>query len=237
VLIPCIDLQGGQAVQLVQGKRRELAVADLSGLLHGFSKFPWIHLIDLDAAMGAGNNDDHNNDQNNELIRNLCRAARRKYKMKVRVGGGIRTVARAVEVVRQGANQIIIGSAAFRQGSVNAKFFRRLLQRVPRRRIVVALDTAKGRVAVHGWKKSLPLTPESVMAQLEPYCAGFLCTDVDREGTMRGANLAWFESLRRATRHPIIAAGGISTRRQIAALARLGMDAAVGMALYKRRLR
>lgn len=229
MLIPCIDLQGGQAVQLVHGKRRELAVADLDGLLHSFRKFAWIHLIDLDAAMRVG--------ENGKLIRNLCRTARRKYKMKVRVGGGIRTVSRAVEVLRQGANQIIIGSAAFRQGSVNAQFFRRLVKEVPRRRIIVALDTANGRIVIHGWKSSLPLTPESMMAQLEPYCAGFLCTDVNREGTMRGANLAWFESLRRATSHPIIAAGGISTRREIAALARLGMGAAVGMALYKRRLR
>lgn len=229
MLIPCIDLQGGQAVQLVHGKRRELAVADLDGLLHSFRKFAWIHLIDLDAAMRVG--------ENGKLIRNLCRTARRKYKMKVRVGGGIRTVSRAVEVLRQGANQIIIGSAAFRQGSVNAQFFRRLVKEVPRRRIIVALDTANGRIVIHGWKRSLPLTPESMMAQLEPYCAGFLCTDVNREGTMRGANLAWFESLRRATSHPIIAAGGISTRREIAALARLGMGAAVGMALYKRRLR
>jgi phosphoribosylformimino-5-aminoimidazole carboxamide ribotide isomerase len=229
VLIPCIDLQEGQAVQLVHGRRRELAVADLSGLLHRFRRYPWLHLIDLDAAMRVGDN--------NAAIHQLCRAARTKYKMKVRVGGGIRTLERAVEVVRQGANQIIIGSAAFEKGRVNAKFFRNLLKQVSRRRIVIALDTARGRIVVHGWKKSLPLRPQEVMAQLEPYCAGFLCTDVDREGTMTGANLEWFAALRAATRHPIIAAGGIKTRREIAALEKLGMDAAVGMALYKHRLR
>ncbi|HKS83401.1 MAG TPA: HisA/HisF-related TIM barrel protein [Candidatus Acidoferrales bacterium] len=229
MLIPCIDLQGGQAVQLVHGKRRELAVADLDGLLHSFRKFAWIHLIDLDAAMRVGDN--------GKRIRKLCDAARRNYKMKIRVGGGIRTVSRAVELVRQGANQVIIGSAAFRKGSVNAGFFRRLLQKIPRHRVIVALDATRGRVVIHGWKSSLPLTPESVMARLEPYCAGFLCTDVDREGTMRGANLGWFKSLRSVTHHPIIAAGGVSSHREIAALARLGMDAAVGMALYKRRLR
>lgn len=229
MLIPCIDLQGGQAVQLVHGRRRELAVADLAGLLHSFRKYPWLHLIDLDAAMRVG--------RNNAVLRALCRAARSKYKMKVRVGGGIRTVARAAEIVRQGADQIIIGSAAFQKGRVNAKFFRRLLRKVSRRRIIIALDTAKGRIVVHGWKKSLPLRPEDVMPQLEPYCAGFLCTDVDREGTMSGANLKWFAALRQATSHPIIAAGGIKTRREIAALEKLGMDAAVGMALYKHRLR
>ena len=75
------------------------------------------------------------------------------------------------------------------------------------------------------------------MMQLEPFCAGFLCTDVDREGTMTGPNLGWFRKLRDATSHPIIAAGGIKTRREIAALEKLGMDAAVGMAMYKNRLR
>jgi len=229
VLIPCIDLQGGEAVQLVHGSRRELAVADLAGLLRGFRKYPWLHLIDLDAAMRVGDN--------NATIRTLCRAARTTYKMKVRVGGGIRTVERALEVIRQGANQIIIGSAAFEKGSVNTRFLRALLKKVTRRHIVIALDTARGRIVVHGWKKSLPLRPEEVMPQLEPYCAGFLCTDVDREGTMTGANLEWFAALRAATRHSIIAAGGIKTRREIAALEKLGMDAAVGMALYKRRLR
>lgn len=229
MLIPCIDLQDGQAVQLVHGRKRELAVADLHSLLQSFRKFRWLHLIDLDAAMSVGDN--------NETIRTLCRLARRKYKMKVRAGGGIRTVSRAAEIIRQGANQVIIGSAAFKQASVNAAFFRRLLKKVPRNRIIVALDTAKGRVVVHGWQKSLPLEPREVMAQLEPFCVGFLCTDVDREGTMRGANLAWFRALRAATAHLIIAAGGIKTRREVSALERIGMDAAVGMALYKNRLR
>jgi phosphoribosylformimino-5-aminoimidazole carboxamide ribonucleotide (ProFAR) isomerase len=75
------------------------------------------------------------------------------------------------------------------------------------------------------------------MAQLRPFCAAFLCTDVDREGTMTGLNLEWFRKFREATDHPIIAAGGIKTRREISALEKIGMDAAVGMALYKNILR
>jgi phosphoribosylformimino-5-aminoimidazole carboxamide ribonucleotide (ProFAR) isomerase len=81
------------------------------------------------------------------------------------------------------------------------------------------------------------LRPEDVMSQLEPFCAAFLCTDVDREGTMTGANLSWFRKLRAATKHPIIAAGGIKSRREISGLEKIGMDAAVGMAVYKNRLR
>jgi phosphoribosylformimino-5-aminoimidazole carboxamide ribonucleotide (ProFAR) isomerase len=103
--------------------------------------------------------------------------------------------------------------------------------------VVVALDTEKGRIVTHGWRRELKMRAEDVMAQLEPFCAAFLCTDVDREGTMRGANLKWFRLLHGATRHPVIAAGGIKTQREITALEKLQMDAAVGMAVYKNRLR
>jgi phosphoribosylformimino-5-aminoimidazole carboxamide ribotide isomerase len=228
VLIPCIDLRGGQAVQLVHGRKCELAVADVFGLLEKFKSYPWLHLIDLDAAIGTGNN--------NTLARELCLHARKRYKLKVRVGGGIRTVARAREIAKWGAEQIIIGSAAFRDGKTNNRFLRQLTKKVAPHQIVIALDTAKGRITINGWRRKLALRSEDVMAQLEPFCAAFLCTDVDREGTMTGANLDWFRKLRAATAHPIIAAGGIKSLRDISALENIGMDAAVGMAIYKNRL-
>lgn len=228
MLIPCIDLQGGQAVQLVHGRKRELAVADVFGLLGKFKKYPWLHIIDLDAAMGKGRND--------ELARDLCQRARKQFGMKVRIGGGIRTVSRAAAVAGWGAQQVIIGSAAFRNGKVNTAFLRGLSKKIPRKQIIIALDTARGQVTTHGWRKRIALQAEEVMKQLEPFCSGFLCTDVDREGTMTGANLGWFRRLREATSYPIIAAGGIKARREIAALKKMGMDAAVGMAMYKNRL-
>ena len=229
MLIPCIDLQDGQAVQLVHGRKRELVVADVFGLLKKFADYPWLHVIDLDAAMEKG--------QNDKLVRQLCASARKDFCMKVRVGGGIRTVSRAEEIARWGASQVIVGSAAFRKGKVNAGFLRRLARKVPRKQIIIALDTARGNISIHGWRTRIALQAEKVMTQLEPFCAGFLCTDVDREGTMTGANLEWFRRLRSATPHPIIAAGGIKTRREIAALEKMGMDAAVGMAMYKNRVR
>lgn len=229
MLIPCIDLQGGQAVQLVHGRKRELAVTDVFGLLKKFKEYPWLHVIDLDAAMGKGKND--------ELVRELCKSARKDFGMKVRVGGGIRTVSRAKEIAEWGARQVIVGSAAFHKGRVNTGFLRQLTRKVNRKRIVIALDTARGQITIHGWRTPVALQAERVMTQLEPFCAGFLCTDVDREGTMTGANLEWFRKLRDVTSHPIIAAGGIKTRREIAALEKMGMDAAVGMAMYKNRLR
>jgi len=228
VLIPCIDLQRGRAVQLVHGRKRELAVTDVLGLLERFSHYEWLHIIDLDAAMRTGHN--------NALVRQLCVEARRKYKMKVRVGGGIRTVRRAESQRILGVEQIIIGSAAFRQGRPNLTFLKKLAARIGRKHILIALDTAKGRVVTHGWRTALSVEPANVFAAMEPYCGGFLCTDVDREGTMRGVNLKWFCSLRAATKLPIVAAGGISTAGEIRALEKIGMDAAVGMALYKNRV-
>lgn len=216
-------------MQLVHGRQRELAVADVFGQLEQFKEYPWLHIIDLDAAMGKGKND--------ELVRALCKAARKRYGMRVRVGGGIRSVARARTVARWGANQVVIGSAAFRAGQPDIGFLRRLNRKVARRKIIIAMDTAKGCITIHGWRKRIALQAEEGMKALEPYCAGFLCTDVDREGTMSGANLKWFRALREATTHPIIAAGGIKTRREVAALEKWGMDAAVGMALYKKKLR
>jgi phosphoribosylformimino-5-aminoimidazole carboxamide ribotide isomerase len=229
VLIPCIDLQNGMAVQLVHGRDRELAISDVLAVLEKFKDYEWLHIIDLDAAMGKTSNA--------KLAQKLCFTARTSYGMKVRLGGGIRTVARAVKVAAWKPEQIIIGSAVFRDGKVNLPFLERLVKQIDTARIVIALDTAKGRITTQGWRRTLKFRAEDVMAQLQPYCAAFLCTDVDREGTMGGANLKWFRSLRNATEHPVIAAGGIKTGREVSALGKIGMDAAVGMAMYKNILR
>ncbi len=228
MMIPCIDLQDGRAVQLVHGRERKLAVDDVFGLLDRFGRHPLIHVIDLDAAMRKGSNA--------KLVRELCAAAK-KRKMRVRVGGGIRTVAQAARIASWGPEKIIVGSAAFKGGRVNAAFLKRLAQKIGRRRIIVALDTEGGKILVRGWQDKLRLSPGEVIPELEKYASEFLCTYVDAEGTMRGTNLEWFRTLRRATRRPITAAGGIRSREEIRALARIKMDAAVGMALYTGKLK
>jgi phosphoribosylformimino-5-aminoimidazole carboxamide ribotide isomerase len=227
MMIPCIDLQDGRAVQLVHGRERKLAVDDVFGLLDRFGKHPLIHVIDLDAAMRRGSN--------GRLVRGLCAAAK-KRKMRVRVGGGIRTVAQAARIAGWGAEKIIVGSAAFKDGRVNGKFLKGLAAEIGRRRVIVALDTEDGKILVRGWQDKLRLRPEEVIPELEKYASEFLCTYVDAEGTMRGTNLKWFRSLRRATRRPITAAGGIRSQAEISALARINMNAAVGMALYTGKL-
>jgi phosphoribosylformimino-5-aminoimidazole carboxamide ribotide isomerase len=224
MIIPCIDLQGGKAVQLVRGRRLELTVDDILGLLDRFRGYPILHVIDLDAAMRKGTNA--------RWIKLLCKQA----SAKIRVGGGIRTAVRAKKILSWGAEKIIVGSAAFDEGKVAAKFLKRLADRVGKKNVIIALDTQGGKIVVHGWKRSLAVAPEDVIPQLGPFCSGFLCTYVDNEGTMRGTNLTWFRSLRRVTRLPITAAGGIRSMREVRALERIGMHAAVGMAIYKGRL-
>lgn len=224
MIIPCIDLQDGKAVQLVRGRRRLLEVEDVLGLLDRFRGYPLLHVIDLDAALGRG--------RNTRLVRALCR----KAEVRVHVGGGIRSVARAEQILRWGAEKVIVGSAAFRRGEIDHAFLRRLAARVGRRRVMLALDTERGRIVVRGWRLKLRLRAEDVMPELEQHCSEFLCTYVDAEGTMRGTNLDWFRKLRRATRLPITAAGGIRSRREVRTLERLGMNAAVGVALYRGKL-
>src|SRR5580704_14153524 len=228
MIIPCIDLQDGMAVQLVRGRKRKLAVRDVFGLLERFGNYSQLHIIDLDAAMRRGSNA--------RLAGELSGRAE-KNGMRVRVGGGVRTVAMAERIVRRGASQVIVGSAAFRGGGVNRPFLRRLASGIGRKRIIIALDTEGGHILVRGWREKLRLRPKDVFPELEKYAAGFLCTYVDNEATMRGTNLGWFRSLRRATRLPIIAAGGVHTQKEVRALARMKMDAAVGMALYLNKLR
>jgi phosphoribosylformimino-5-aminoimidazole carboxamide ribotide isomerase len=220
MIIPCIDLQDGKAVQLVRGRKRALSVDDVLGLLERFRDYPTLHVIDLDAAIGTGSN--------GRWIKILSRRA----KMNIRVGGGIRSVARAEQILSWGADKIIVGSAAFRDGKISRAFLQKLRARVGRKNIILALDTERGQIVVRGWRQRLKLRPASVIPQLEPYCSGFLCTFVDNEGTMKGTDLGWFRKLRRVTKKPITAAGGIRSLREVRALEKIGKQAAVGMALY-----
>ena len=224
MIIPCIDLQNGEAVQLVRGRKQALSIHDVLGLLERFRDYPILHVIDLDAAIGTGSN--------GRWIKILSHRA----KMRIRVGGGIRSVARAETILSWGAEKIIVGSAAFRNGQIAHDFLRKLRTRVGRKNVILALDTERAQIVVRGWRQRLKLRPADVIPQLEPYCFGFLCTFVDNEGTMKGTDLAWFRKLRRVTKKPITAAGGICSHKEVRALEKLGMHAAVGMALYLGKL-
>ena len=220
MVIPCIDLMGGKVVQLIQGREKFLELPDALAVLAKFADYPQIQVIDLDGALGRG---DHS-----EIIRELCR------RKPCRVGGGIRTVEKAVQVVAGGALKVIVGSSAFTSDGINSTFLENLLAAIPREKLMIAVDCLGDRVAIRGWRETLPLTSAQALAQLEPYCSEFLCTYIDAEGKLQGTNLAWFKNLRAATRLPITAAGGITTDEEITALEEIGMNAALGMAIYRK---
>ena len=218
MLIPSIDLQNGQVVQLVQGERLALATGDLDGWIARFSRFPLVQVIDLDAAKRTGGN--------TALVARVARA------LACRVGGGVRSAARARDVLAAGARQVIVGSALFRDGRPDLTFAAGLAEAVGRERVVAAVDSRGGRVVVDGWRTTLALTAVEAARALEPFCGGFLYTHVDTEGLMRGTDLAAIEAVRRATTRPLAAAGGITSREEIARLDAMGVDAVVGMAIY-----
>lgn len=222
MIIPCIDLMDGKVVQLVQGREKALEGDSPAEMLQKFAAFPEIQVIDLDAAIGKGSNDDLV-----EFLAARCVA---------RVGGGVRSVDRARKLVEQGARQVIIGTSAFDAVGINQAFLEEVASAIGREKILIALDSKDGRIVIKGWRESTRFTAEEMIAQLEPYAGGFLCTYVDKEGMMQGTDLEWFRRLRAATSRDITAAGGITTIEDIRSLQQMNVHAAVGMAIYTGRL-
>jgi phosphoribosylformimino-5-aminoimidazole carboxamide ribotide isomerase len=214
MIIPCIDLMDGKIVQLVQGRDKALELTDPDALLARFAPFPEIQVIDLDAALNRG--------ANHDLVRYLCGRAT------CRVGGGVRSLDRAQTLLDQGASKVIVGTSAFTATGINEPFLRTL----PRDRTIIAVDSKDGRIVIKGWRESTPFTAEEVLRSLEPYCSGFLCTYVDKEGMLQGTDLDWFRRLRAATSLEITAAGGITTLDEVKALLAMNVRAALGMAIY-----
>ncbi len=222
MLIPSIDLKGGAVVQLVQGERLAIRDEDVFAWVERFKPYPKVQVIDLDAAMGAGDN--------LALVREIAGS------LSCRVGGGIRTIARARDVLDAGAQQVIVGSSLFKDGRPDLDFAARLRDALGRERIIGTVDSRGGRVVIHGWKTVLPLTAAEAACALEPFCDEFLYTHVDNEGLMRGTDLAAIRAVAAATRRKVTAAGGITTQAEIDELDALGIDAVVGMAIYTRTL-
>lgn len=226
MLIPSIDLKGGKIVQLVQGDALALESTDVDGWIARFRGFPAVQLIDLDAAMALGNND--------ALVRRIAAA------LPCRVGGGVRSISRARDLLAAGATHVIVGSSLYRgaragdtpRQPVNVKFAQELDHAVGAARVIGAVDSKGGQVVIHGWKTVLPITPVQAVRTLEPYCGEFLYTHVDREGLMQGTDMGAILEVARATSRQVTAAGGITTQAEIDELHAHGVHAVVGMAIY-----
>ena len=221
MLIPSIDLMGGKIVQLVQGEKKALEAANFSEWIARFSRYPTVQLIDLDAAMGKGSN--------RNLITEFCHAL--GY-AKTQVGGGIRTADDAQRMLDSGAARVIIGSSLVTDGAIDIIFAEALSRRFGVERLVFAVDSRGGRVAIHGWKTTTEIAPAAMMQQLEPFCSAFLYTHIDTEGLLQGIPLDVIRELRSQTARRLIAAGGIRSQEEIDQLDAMGVDAVVGMAIY-----
>jgi len=223
MLIPSIDLMGGRIVQLVQGEKLRLSFDDFEYWIEKFSHFPLVQLIDLDAAMRQGDN--------------AALAAQIAHRLPCQVGGGIRSIERAREVLDAGAQRVIIGSALFSEdGKVNVDFASALASVVNAERVVAGIDTKNGCIAVKGWKAQVALTPDEAIPQLDPHVEGFLYTHVDGEGLMQGFPIDAAARLRGLTARQLIVAGGIRSQQEIDELDAMGVDAVVGMAVYTNML-
>lgn len=218
MVIPCIDLLGGKVVQLVQGERKALELASADEALRMFEGFPLIHVIDLDAAKGQGDN--------STMVETIAGQVR------ARVGGGVRSLEKAVELLDLGAEQVIVGTRAFNSAGVDEAFLSALSAKIGVDRTIIAIDVKNGKVAIKGWQEVVHFTPAEVIQTLKPYCAGFLCTYVDKEGMMEGTDVDLFLDLKSRTKRDLIAAGGITTMEEVCALTDAGIQVALGMAIY-----
>jgi phosphoribosylformimino-5-aminoimidazole carboxamide ribotide isomerase len=222
MLIPSIDLMGGKIVQLVQGEKKALEFDNIDYWIDRFAKYPLVQVIDLDAARGAGTN--------RPIVAQIVQ------RCKCQVGGGIRTLEAARELLQAGAEKVIIGSALLREGKINTHYAARLADSLGAGALTFALDSKGGHVAIKGWREETSITAFDMIRVLEPFCEAFLYTHIDTEGLMGGIPMETVTAIRRATSRRLIVAGGITTQQEIDQLDALGMDAVVGMALYSNRI-
>ena len=222
MLIPSIDLMGGKIVQLVQGSRKELEFDNFQEWIDRFAKYPLVQLIDLDAAMGRGDN--------RSLVRDIA------CQLRCQVGGGIRSIEATEAILKMGAWRAIIGSALISGGAVSLTFANEISSKIGSEKLVFAVDSRGGHVAIKGWKEITTIKTADMMRELNPFCGAFLYTHIDTEGMLSGIPLEVIRELRRSTSRRLIAAGGIGTQEEVDTLDALGVDAVVGMAIYQNLL-
>jgi phosphoribosylformimino-5-aminoimidazole carboxamide ribotide isomerase len=208
MIIPSIDLMGGKAVQLRQGKEKVIEREDVLELAKYYGRFGEIAVIDLDCAMCEGNNE--------ELIAQICKIA------PCRVGGGIRTIEKARKMLSLGAKKIIIGTAADEN----------FLSKLPPNKVMVAIDSRNGKITIEGWKTTTDFSPESYVKRFDNMCSGFLYTIVEKEGMLQGTDIEAFKKIRKITNKPLVASGGITTIDEIVELNKMGISSQLGMSIY-----
>lgn len=231
MVISSIDMKDGHVVQLKNGKDLVLQRDDADALIADFDKYGEVAIIDLDAAMR--NTDEKGNTPNTALLKSLLR------KGNVRVGGGIRDVKKARELISLGAEKVIIGSAAWnadRQSDsdpiLNTAFLEELCAAIGKQRVIISVDAINGKIAVKGWKETVNISLIEGAKEAEKYASELLFTCVEKEGCMQGTDMEMVKSLREAVSCRVVAAGGVNSLEQITALEKMNCDVQLGMALY-----
>ena len=230
MVISSIDLKDGHVVQLKNGKDLVLQRDDSDALIDEFNKYGEVAIIDLDAALR--NTDEKGNTKNTELLKSLLRRGN------VRVGGGIRDVKKARQLISLGAEKVIIGSAAWNANRkdgepiLNTAFLDELVKAIGRQRIIISVDAINGKIAVKGWTETANISLIEGAREAEKYASELLFTCVEKEGCMQGTDMGMVKELRNAVKCRVVAAGGINSLEQIVELERMGCDVQLGMALY-----
>ncbi len=231
MVISSIDLKDGHVVQLKNGKDLVLQRDDADKLIGDFNKYGEVAIIDLDAAMR--NTDEKGNTKNTALLKSLLR------KGNVRVGGGIRDVKKARQLLSLGAEKVIIGSAAWNSERksaedpiLNTAFLDELTSAIGKEHVIISVDAINGKIALKGWTETANIDLIEGAKAAEKYAGELLFTCVEKEGCMQGTDMSMVKSLRDAVKCRVVAAGGVNSLEQIVELERLGCDVQLGMALY-----
>jgi len=226
IVMPAIDLERGRCVQLVQGTpgSARVVLEDPAAVAGDWERqgASWLHVVDLDAAMGRG--------ENLRAIEAIAGAVR----IPIQVGGGVRNTERFEELLDLGAARVIIGTRAV----LDEAWLKEVTEAFPGR-AVVAADARADEVAIQGWTKTSgrPLL-EFVRSLSSLPLAGLLYTNISVEGLLQGIDPVPIRALLTVTHHPLLVSGGVTTVEDLLELKGLGVSAAiVGMALYLKRIR
>lgn len=222
-------MKDGKVVQLKNGKDLVLERDNPVELIEEFNKYGEVAIIDLDAALG--NVTPKGTTPNTETLKSLLRHGN------VRVGGGIRDVKKAKELISLGAEKVIIGSAAFnanpQDGNIlNTAFLDELVAAIGKQRIIISVDAINGEIAIKGWTETAGIPLIDGAKEAEKYASELLFTCVEREGCMSGTDMNLVKELRSAVSCRLVVAGGVSSLEEIIELESLGCDVQLGMALY-----
>lgn len=225
LVIPAIDIMDGKCVRLFRGdpKQKKIYYNDPLETAQLFEKqgVKLIHIIDLDAALSSG--------QNMEAIKRILE----NINVKVQIGGGIRSLQKADELIKLGAHRVIFGTAAVKNPAV----VKETVNRYGSTSVAVAIDEKEGKVAVQGWKYKSEFDYLELACYFESMNVGALIfTPISVDGTLKGPQINKTMNLVKAVDIPIIASGGVAKLEDLVALAKTGVEGVVvGTAIYEKK--